>query len=90
MQTRRSPGQIHGGHAKLNVWNPIVNPDTFSLAQIWVLGGSSSQLNSMEAGWHVSIYVLLIDRLLINSSNLASSIQAGLTCIEGYIPDTAC
>ncbi|CAI9109245.1 OLC1v1009030C1 [Oldenlandia corymbosa var. corymbosa] len=44
----------HGAKASINVWQPYVQNDgEFSLAQIWVLRGSNSNLNTIEAGWQV-------------------------------------
>ncbi|ESQ47259.1 hypothetical protein EUTSA_v10028088mg [Eutrema salsugineum] len=46
--------KFHGAKAMINVWKPYVQtPREFSLAQIWILAGSSTQLNSIEAGWQV-------------------------------------
>ncbi|XP_063948197.1 protein neprosin-like [Daucus carota subsp. sativus] len=44
-----------GTRAIMEVWKPEVEqPNEFSLAQIWVLGGSfDGSLNSIEAGWQV-------------------------------------
>ncbi|KAL1818765.1 hypothetical protein ACET3Z_013634 [Daucus carota] len=44
-----------GTRAIMDVWKPEVEqPNEFSLAQIWVLGGSfDGSLNSIEAGWQV-------------------------------------
>ncbi|XP_031477345.1 uncharacterized protein LOC116248693 isoform X2 [Nymphaea colorata] len=49
-------GVFHGTKARFNVWNPQTEGQNgeFSLAQLWVLNdGNSSDLNSIEAGWHV-------------------------------------
>ncbi|XP_071927514.1 protein neprosin-like [Coffea arabica] len=44
-----------GAKATINVWQPQVQTSgEFSLAQIWVLAGANSFLNSVEAGWMVS------------------------------------
>ena len=45
-----------GTRAIMDVWKPEVEqPNEFSLAQIWVLGGSfDGSLNSIEAGWQVN------------------------------------
>ncbi|KAE8709946.1 hypothetical protein F3Y22_tig00110328pilonHSYRG00954 [Hibiscus syriacus] len=48
--------KYYGAKATINVWEPkIQQPNEFSLSQIWLLGGSFGEdLNSIEAGWHVS------------------------------------
>ncbi|ESQ47261.1 hypothetical protein EUTSA_v10027787mg [Eutrema salsugineum] len=50
-----SPRQkFHGAKAGINVWKPYVQtPREFSLAQMWVLAGTPTTLNSIEAGWQV-------------------------------------
>jgi hypothetical protein len=40
-----------GAQVTLNVWNPAVEADDFSLSQGWVLGGTGTQLQSVEAGY---------------------------------------
>ncbi|XP_071912056.1 protein neprosin-like [Coffea arabica] len=43
-----------GAKATINLWQPQVQGSgEFSLAQIWVLAGANSDLNSVEAGWMV-------------------------------------
>nr|XP_027124280.1 uncharacterized protein LOC113740973 [Coffea arabica] len=43
-----------GAKATINLWQPQVQGSgEFSLAQIWVLAGADSALNSVEAGWTV-------------------------------------
>ncbi|XP_071904848.1 protein neprosin-like [Coffea arabica] len=43
-----------GAKATINLWQPQVQGSgEFSLAQIWVLAGANSALNSVEAGWMV-------------------------------------
>jgi len=43
-----------GGRATFNVWNPYVEQSgEFSLAQIWLLGGTTKGQQTLEAGWHV-------------------------------------
>jgi hypothetical protein len=42
-----------GGHNFLNIWQPAVGPDQFSLAQHWYAGGSGSNLQTVEVGWQV-------------------------------------
>ncbi|CAN1286325.1 hypothetical protein LINPERPRIM_LOCUS19262, partial [Linum perenne] len=50
------PGQdYHGANAVINVWNPQVEPNEFSAAQIWVTDGGGTKIESIEAGWIVSI-----------------------------------
>ncbi|XP_068641605.1 protein neprosin-like [Aristolochia californica] len=48
--------QYYGAKASLNVWAPhVVNPNEFSLSQMWVISGSfGDDLNTIEAGWQVS------------------------------------
>ncbi|HEV2720320.1 MAG TPA: neprosin family prolyl endopeptidase [Thermoanaerobaculia bacterium] len=43
-----------GGRATFNVWNPYVEQaGEFSLAQLWLLGGTNKGQQTLEAGWHV-------------------------------------
>ncbi|KAL9255801.1 neprosin-like protein [Drosera capensis] len=53
--TQFSGNAIQGAYATIDIWKPsLAIPEAdFSLTQIWVLAGSGTQLNSMEAGWHV-------------------------------------
>ncbi|GAB2218105.1 hypothetical protein Droror1_Dr00001323 [Drosera rotundifolia] len=45
-------GTIKGGHDIFDVWNPSLNTSSdFNLTQIWVVAGSGSNVNTMEAGW---------------------------------------
>lgn len=49
-------GKFHGTRAFINVWRPFIQvPREFSLAQIWVIGGPLSELNTVEAGWQVLV-----------------------------------
>ncbi|XP_074576603.1 protein neprosin-like [Curcuma longa] len=50
-----TPGNIHGGSATLNVWNPVVEGDNeFSASQIWISGGKAGQrYETVRAGWQV-------------------------------------
>ncbi|CAN6830973.1 unnamed protein product [Brassica oleracea] len=51
---RAAPGTFFGTRFVLNVWEPSVQYDTeFSLAQTWLVSGSGSNLNSIEAGFQV-------------------------------------
>ncbi|XP_062162939.1 protein neprosin-like [Alnus glutinosa] len=58
---RLSEGNYHGASAFINVWNPTVNDDEVSIAQIWLTSGPSDLLNTIEAGWIVSstIYIYI-------------------------------
>ncbi|KAI3826920.1 hypothetical protein L1987_00980 [Smallanthus sonchifolius] len=57
MQVPYTRGQFYGAKATLNVWNPKVQEgDEFSLAQLWILGGSDSDMNTIEAGWQSTSY----------------------------------
>ncbi|CAN1286320.1 hypothetical protein LINPERPRIM_LOCUS19262 [Linum perenne] len=49
----------HGANAVINVWNPQVEPNEFSAAQIWVTDGGGTKIESIEAGWIVSILYLI-------------------------------
>jgi hypothetical protein len=40
-----------GAQTTLNVWNPAVAPNTFSLSQLWVVRGTNADLQTVEAGW---------------------------------------
>ncbi|KAL0862159.1 hypothetical protein Bca101_041277 [Brassica carinata] len=45
---------FYGTEVVLNLWKPYVQvPDEFSLAQTWIVSGSGSSLNTIEAGWQV-------------------------------------
>ncbi|KAJ9703092.1 hypothetical protein PVL29_004740 [Vitis rotundifolia] len=48
---------VYGAAAEINVWNPSLQvvEGEMSISQIWVVAGSfvGSDLNSVEAGWHV-------------------------------------
>ncbi len=60
-----------GGRATFNVWNPFVEqPGEFSLAQLWLLGGTNKGQQTLEAGWHVfpNLYGDHRTRLFIYSS----------------------
>ncbi|KAL3537234.1 hypothetical protein ACH5RR_000600 [Cinchona calisaya] len=44
--------KYYGAKAIINVWKPqIQSPNEFSGSQIWIIGGSDSNLNTVEAGW---------------------------------------
>ncbi|MFS7906284.1 putative neprosin [Helianthus anomalus] len=48
-------GLFYGAKATFNVWNPYVQEhNEFSLSQLWILSGSDSDLNTIEAGWQVA------------------------------------
>ncbi|KAL6346185.1 hypothetical protein AAG906_027929 [Vitis piasezkii] len=54
--TSRPSKAVYGAVATINVWNPSLQvEEEMSISQIWVLAGSfkGSDLNSVEAGWHV-------------------------------------
>ncbi|CAN6874212.1 unnamed protein product [Brassica oleracea var. botrytis] len=53
--TVNSPqGKFHGAQADINVWKPHVQTRReFSLAQIWVMGGTYPSRDTIEAGWQV-------------------------------------
>ena len=40
-----------GGQTTINLWTPAVDPQTFSLSQLWVVRGSDANLQSVEAGY---------------------------------------
>lgn len=49
-------GKFHGAKADINVWKPYIQtPKEFSLAQMWVLAGPYSEINSIEVGWQVLV-----------------------------------
>lgn len=61
-------GKFHGAQAVINVWKPYVQtPKEFSLAQMWVMAGPFSELNSIEAGWQVliSLYICIFIHIYI-------------------------
>lgn len=46
--------EARGGRAIFNVWNPFVEqPNEFSLAQLWLIGGTAKGQQTLEVGWHV-------------------------------------
>lgn len=50
-----SGGSYQGAHALINVWNPVTKPGEVSIAQIWLRSGPSDAVNTIEAGWIVSL-----------------------------------
>ncbi len=46
-------GRFGGGGSWLSVWQPTPAADQFSLSQQWFVGGSGSNLQTVEAGWQV-------------------------------------
>lgn len=40
-----------GAQTTLDLWTPAVAPQTFSLSQLWVVGGAGAALQSVEAGY---------------------------------------
>ncbi|VVB03328.1 unnamed protein product [Arabis nemorensis] len=47
-------GKFYGTEVAINLWKPYVQiPKEFSLAQIWVVSGNGSTLNTIEACWQV-------------------------------------
>jgi len=43
-----------GAHSVMSLWNPPVNlSQVFSLSQIWIVGGSGANLQTVECGWQV-------------------------------------
>ncbi|KAF2607555.1 hypothetical protein F2Q68_00043192 [Brassica cretica] len=52
--TLRVNGIFRGAEAVINVWKPYVQmPREFSLAQMWLVAGPPSNLNTIEFGWQV-------------------------------------
>ncbi|XP_043691772.1 uncharacterized protein LOC122642385 [Telopea speciosissima] len=47
-------GIVHGASAKINVYNPTVEPSQFTNAQIWINGGPNENPNYIMAGWTVN------------------------------------
>ena len=48
-------GNYYGGHAKHNLWSPVTMDGDFTLSQIWVSAGPENKINTVEAGWMVSL-----------------------------------
>jgi hypothetical protein len=49
---RTGAGKYYGAKAIINIWKPAVMlRKEFSLSQLWLVAGSGSNLNSIEAGW---------------------------------------
>ena len=65
--TVNSPqGKFHGAQADINVWKPHVQTRReFSLAQIWVMGGTYPSRDTIEAGWQV--FVCFYNYIFIHS-----------------------
>jgi hypothetical protein len=42
-----------GADSWLNLWNPTVAKDQFSLSQLWVVGDTGDNKQTVEAGWQV-------------------------------------
>jgi hypothetical protein len=60
-----------GGDAVFNLWNPYVERDSeFSLSQIWVVRGSGSDKQTLEAGWQdfYDLYGSHLPKLFIYST----------------------
>ncbi|OMO72191.1 hypothetical protein CCACVL1_17894, partial [Corchorus capsularis] len=43
----------YGAKATINVWNPSVSPNQYSVASLWVANGPHETLNVLMAGWAV-------------------------------------
>ncbi|CAN6578384.1 unnamed protein product [Malus baccata var. baccata] len=56
--------QYYGAKASINVWAPRVTDQyEFSLSQIWVISGSfGHDLNTIEAGWQVCLFLLILKK----------------------------
>ncbi|KAF5478252.1 hypothetical protein F2P56_004828 [Juglans regia] len=49
--------QNYGGKARINVWNPAVTADQFSLARMCIVNGHAEETNSIQAGWGVNQFL---------------------------------
>jgi hypothetical protein len=48
------PGTSIGIQATFNIWKPVVPiAESFSLSQFWMIGGTGTQMQAVEAGWQV-------------------------------------
>lgn len=60
----------HGASALINLYNPPVTGDQYSMAQFWLQSGPALELNSIQAGWAVShilfyfIFTILVNKFL--------------------------
>ncbi|KAG7956575.1 hypothetical protein I3843_11G130800, partial [Carya illinoinensis] len=54
----------YGGKSRINVWNPAVMADQFSLARMCIVNGHAEETNSIQAGWGVNQF------LYVNNSRL--------------------
>jgi hypothetical protein len=63
--------EYYGAKASINVWAPKVStPSEFSLSQIWVIAGSfGNDLNTIEAGWQVSLLLFFLPFFLSTASD---------------------
>ncbi|OMO62291.1 hypothetical protein COLO4_33146 [Corchorus olitorius] len=43
----------YGAKATINVWNPSVSPNQYSVASLWIANGPHETLNVLMAGWAV-------------------------------------
>ncbi|CAN0878104.1 hypothetical protein LINGRAHAP2_LOCUS12296 [Linum grandiflorum] len=44
----------YGANADINVWNPRVQPNEISIAQIWVADMGGEKIETVEAGWMIT------------------------------------
>lgn len=64
--------KYYGAKASINVWAPQVqNQYEFSLSQIWIISGSfGNDLNTIEAGWQVTIFFIYLFQRLYHINSL--------------------
>ncbi len=80
------PPSFKGTEVILNVWEPLVEPHCFSLAQLWLINtglafpynSSDGLLNTIEAGWQV-LYEIISE---IFNYFLQNFVQYCLFCIS--------
>ncbi|XP_058070036.1 protein neprosin-like [Magnolia sinica] len=78
--------QVLGTRVTMNVWDPILQDDQsqFSLAQLWIVNGRSYQVNTIEAGWIVSLQYMLFILEGSNADDYKSTGCYNLLC-PGFV-----
>ncbi|MDB4937272.1 MAG: hypothetical protein JWP87_4244 [Labilithrix sp.] len=73
-----------GAQVTLNVWNPAVEPNDFSLSQAWVFGGPEKHLQSVEGGYlaYPKLYGDTASRLFIYSTTDSYDVFNKTNCYD--------
>ncbi|KAF2568251.1 hypothetical protein F2Q68_00028319 [Brassica cretica] len=53
--SQKSPPELYGAKATINVWDPAIEGKEMSISQIWISSGKykTDDLNTLEVGWQV-------------------------------------